>query len=184
MKIMGTRILKHLGGLISICLLLISCNTISNLKTATEYDEKAEFGVFEDYKFMTEVSISDTRDNHSTENKRTFENAIHQELSRKGLQETESPDLFVNFFVVDEQKSESITQTSYRDQQYGGMTHLDTYIKNYEQGTLIIDLVSVKTKQLVWRGIGTGVITGKQKDMEKTISEAVKAVLSEYPPKA
>ncbi|MEX0288519.1 MAG: DUF4136 domain-containing protein [Flavobacteriaceae bacterium] len=163
---------------------MVSCNSISNLKTTAEYDQNANFKSFQDYKFLMEASVSDTYDNHSTENKRAFENAIHKELKSKGLEETETPDLFVNFFVVDEHKSESVTQTSYRDQHYGGMTHLDTYIKDYEQGTIIVDLVDASSKKLVWRGVGTGIITGKQKDMEKTINEAVKAVLSQYPPKA
>lgn len=170
--------------ILPVLMVLVSCNAIGNLKTAAEFDKNANFKSFNDYKFMGELSYSDSYDNYSSENKRTFENAIHKELRAKGLQETETPDLFVNFFVVDEHKSESITQTSYREQQYGGMTHLDTYIKEYEQGTIIVDLVDAQSKKLVWRGIGTGVITGKQQDMEKTIGEAVKAVLAKYPPKA
>ena len=164
-------------------LLMTACNSIANLKTATEYDKSANFAEYGSYKFMNELSYSDTFDNYSGENKRTIENAIHKQLKRKGLEETEIADLHVNFFVIDTHESKSITNTSYRNQRYGGMTHLDTYIKEYEQGTLIVDFVDVKSKKLVWRGIGTGVITGKQKDMERTINEAVTAVVSQYPPK-
>ena len=165
-------------------LLVTGCNSIANLKTATEYDKSVNFADYGSYKFLNEGSYSDTFDNYSSENKRTIENAIHKRLKRKGLEETEIADLHVNFFVIDTHESKSITNTSYRNQKYGGMTHLDTYIKEYEQGTLIVDFVDVKSKKLVWRGVATGVITGKQKDMEKTINEAVNAVLSQYPPKA
>lgn len=181
---MKTKIFYLAAVIIPAVLLVTGCNSIANLKTTTEFDKNANFKSFDDYKFMAEVSYSDTFDNYSSENKRTFENAIHKALKSKGLEETETPDLFVNFFVVDEHKSESITETSYRPQQYGGMTHLDTYIKEYDQGTLVIDLIDSANKKLVWRGLATGVITGKQKDMEKTINEAVKAVMAKFPPKA
>ncbi len=165
-------------------LLATACNSIANLKTATEYDKSANFADYGSYKFLNELSYSDTFDNYSSENQRTIENAIHKQLKRRGLEETEAADLHVNFFVIDTHESKSITNTSYRNQRYGGMTHLDTYIKEYEQGTLIVDFVDVKSKKLVWRGIATGVITGKQSDMEETINEAVNAVVSQYPPKA
>ncbi|MGI9550756.1 MAG: DUF4136 domain-containing protein [Aurantibacter sp.] len=181
---MKKRIFNLATIVLPIFIVMVGCNSIRNLKTTAEFDKDANFKAFDDYKFMAELSYSDNYDNHSTENKRTFENAIHNELRAKGLQETETPDLFVNFFVVDENKSESITETSYRNQQYGGMVHLDTYIKEYEQGTIVVDLVDASSKKLVWRGIGTGIITGKQQDMAKTIGEAVRAVLAHYPPKA
>ena len=180
---MKTRILYLAGFMVLALSILAGCNSIKNLKTAVEYDREASFDSYSAYKFMNEISVSDTHDNYSTENKRNLENAIHAELKRKGLEETETPDLYINFFVLDSHESKSITRTSYRNQQYGGMTHLDTYIKEYEQGTLIIDIVDASTKNLVWRGLATGVITGEQKDMQKTIKEAVGAIVSEYPPK-
>ncbi|WP_343485549.1 DUF4136 domain-containing protein [Allomuricauda sp. d1] len=169
--------------ILPVFLVLASCNSIKNLKTAVEYDKQANFASYNSYKFDKELSYSDTHDNYSSENQRTFENAIHDQLRRKGLEETETPNLYVNFFVVDTQESKSITHTSYRSQRYGGMSHVDTYIKNYELGTLVIDLIDVSSKKLVWRGLANGVITGKQKDMQRTINEAVRAILSKYPPR-
>ncbi len=180
---MKTRNIYLIGILLPTLLILGSCNSIKNLKTAVEYDKQANFSTYESYKFDKELSYSDTHDNYSSQNQRTFENAIHDQLKKKGLEETETPNLHVNFFVVDTQESQSITHTSYRNQRYGGMAHVDTYIKEYELGTLVIDLVDVSANKLVWRGLANGIITGKQDDMEKTINEAVKAILSKYPPK-
>ena len=180
---MKTRNIYLIGIWLPTLLILGSCNSIKNLKTAVEYDKQANFNAYESYKFDKELSYSDIHDNYSSQNQRAFENAIHDQLKKKGLEETETPNLHVNFFVVDTQESQSITHTSYRNQRYGGMAHVDTYIKEYELGTLVIDLVDVSTNKLVWRGLANGIITGKQDDMEKTINEAVKAVLSKYPPK-
>lgn len=179
---MKTRIYYIMAILLPAVLFTTSCNSIKNLKTAVEYDKQANFGSYNSYKFDKELSYSDTHDNYSSQNQRAFENAIHDQLQKKGLEETETPNLHVNFFVVDTQESKSITHTSYRNQRYGGMAHVDTYIKEYELGTLVIDLIDVTNKKLVWRGLANGVITGKQKDMDKTIKEAVRAILSKYPP--
>ena len=180
---MKTRITYLVRVVLPAFLVMASCNSIKNLKTAVEYDQQANFNSYASYKFDKELSYSDTHDNYSSQNQRTFENAIHDQLQKKGLEETETPNLQVNFFVVDTQESKSITHTSYRNQRYGGMAHVDTYIKEYELGTLVIDLVDVSNKKLVWRGLANGVITGKQQDMDKTIKEAVRAILSKYPPK-
>ena len=67
-------------------LLVTACNSIANLKTATEYDKSVNFTDYVSYKFLNEVSYSDTFDNYSSENKRTIENAIHKQLKRKEVQ--------------------------------------------------------------------------------------------------
>lgn len=177
------KTLKQISTLILLALLINACSPIANLKTATEYDKSVDFKTYNSYKFAKEITYSDTFDNYSHENKRNIENAIHKQLKNKDLEEQELASLEVNFFVIDTHESESITKSSYRNQHYGGMRHLDTYIVEYEQGTLIIDLIDAKSKKLVWRGAATGVITGKQDDMERTIDYAVKKIFSEFPPK-
>ncbi len=174
---------KIVTNILLVGLMLISCKSITDLKTTTEFDENANFASYKSYKFFDGISLSDTKDNYSSENRRSIENAIHKQLKKKGMNETETPDLAVNFLVIDQHKSESMTHTSYQEQHYGGLTHLDTYIKDYEQGTLIIDLVDIQQNNLVWRGLGTGVITGNQEDSEDITQEAVKKILSKYPPK-
>ena len=163
--------------------MLTNCKSITDLKTTSEFDKETNFTSYESFKFFDHISLSDVKDNYSSMNQRNIENAIHKQLKKKGFEETETPDLAVNFLVIDEHKSESITRTSYQEQAYGGLTHLDTYIKDYEQGTLIIDLIDIEKNSLVWRGLGTGVITGNQEDNEDVINEAVKAILSSFPPK-
>lgn len=178
------KTLKQISTLILLALFINACSPIANLKTASEHDNSVDFEKYNSYKFANEITYSDTFDNYSHENKRTIENAIHKQLKSKDLQEQEIASLNVNFFVIDTHESESITKSSYRNQHYGGMRHLDSYIVEYEQGTLIIDLIDANSKKLIWRGAATGVITGKQEDMERTINYAVKEILSEYPPKS
>lgn len=173
--------LHHLKMMIPVLFLVISCGPIKNLKTEVKSNEQTNFNAYRSYKFADELTYSEVYDNYSTENHRSLENAIHTQLKRKGLKETETPDLLVNFFVIDTKETKAITRATHRSRKYGGLTHLDTYLQNYEQGTLVVDIVDADKNELVWRGAATGVITGRQKDMPATIRKATRAILSKYP---
>ena len=78
-----------------------------------------------------------------------------------------------------------VTDSGYR---YGpgpwwGGHGVDVY--QYEEGTLILDVVDAKSNELIWRGTATGVVnpdaTPEQK--EKQIREAVTKMLANFPPK-
>jgi hypothetical protein len=63
---------------------------------------------------------------------------------------------------------------------YGGYTD----VSYYEEGTLVLDLVDEKTKELAWRGTATGVVKDYEggEEMQKDIDAAVTQMLSHYPP--
>lgn len=176
--------LNILTMIIPVFFLTIGCGPVKNMKTNARSNPQANFQAYKSYKFVDELTYSEVNDNHSTENRRAIENAVHKHLKRKGLAEAERPDLLINFFVIDTEESKTITRTTQRSRKYGGLTHTDTYLRNYERGTLIVDLVDMRKNELVWSGMATGVISGKQKDMNRTIRKAVKATLSKYPPKS
>ena len=48
-------------------------------------------------------------------------------------------------------------------------------------GTLVVDLVNPKTKEMVWRGTATDQVSGDGKDQGK-VSEAVATIFKNFPP--
>ena len=58
------------------------------------------------------------------------------------------------------------------------MTYTD--VNQYHEGTLIIDLVDTRTKNLVFRGVGTAVVGGPESNAEK-IREGVTKMMAEFP---
>ena len=52
---MKTRNIYLIGILLPTLLILGSCNSIKNLKTAVEYDKQAKFSSYESYKFDKEI---------------------------------------------------------------------------------------------------------------------------------
>jgi hypothetical protein len=66
---------------------------------------------------------------------------------------------------------------------YGGGRQLDVY--QYQEGTLIIDVVDAGTKNLIWRGTGTKVIENTQltpEQMKARIDEIVHKIMASFPP--
>ncbi len=58
-------------------------------------------------------------------------------------------------------------------------------VYQYEEGTLIIDLIEGKKEHLIWRGIGKGVVDWRGSPQERTtlIDEAVHKIMAQFPPK-
>ncbi|MNF17893.1 hypothetical protein D3C80_2216700 [compost metagenome] len=58
----------------------------------------------------------------------------------------------------------------------------NTSVTTTTEGTLYIDLVDAKKKELIWQGEGIGVLTQNIKHKDERIQEFVKKILAKYPP--
>ena len=59
---------------------------------------------------------------------------------------------------------------------------IDVY--QYEEGTLVLDFVDGISKELIWRGVGTGEIDryASPEQQDKGINEAIYKILRNFPP--
>ena len=70
----------------------------------------------------------------------------------------------------------------YRRGYYGGWGGYDTHVQQYVEGTLNIDIVDARRKQLVWEGVAVGRVTDKQREQRQAaINAAVAEIFSKYP---
>jgi len=109
-----------------------------------------------------------------------IEKAVDRELAAKGYvkQPGEKPDFYVAYRASVEEKSEPKVQT------YTCGTRICSQgvdISHYRQGTLILDIIQGETKEVIWRGSTVRVTDPSQR--ETIINEAVKGILSQFPPK-
>lgn len=112
------------------------------------------------------------------------------QLERLGFVYAESePDLQVNFFlkVVEKQEVRSTGAGhgyyGYRGRYYGtwsGYPYVDTY--DYKEGTLSVDLVDAKKKQLVWQGVAEGEVQDESlKNPGPALDKVVTKIFSNFP---
>ena len=65
---------------------------------------------------------------------------------------------------------------------WGGFADATTYVENYTEGTLVVDLFDSASKKLIWRGSATDVLSGKPEKDEKKVDKAVAKMFDHFPP--
>jgi hypothetical protein len=161
-----------LAGLMVLAL-VTSCSSIS---VSTDYDRGADFDGYKTYAFFPQdenvaMSLVDKR----------IRNSVNTHMQEKGFQLDESdPDLLVAYQTGVKERA-TVSGTSYGT--WWGPGYRDVQVYQYEEGNLVLDLVDSVQKQLVWRGTASAVV-GDPSGQEAKIDEAVRKMLSKFPPKS
>jgi len=154
-------------------------NTFSNAAPTVDFSQYSTFGFFD--------SLATDRGSYESMETNFLKVAVAQQLDRRGLSYSDSPDLLVNFYIHTKEKITSRNVPTmggyyaFRDPFYdtwGGYGGYETRIDQYTEGTLNIDVVDAKAGKLVWEGS----IVGRVKDsvirnLEQSIDEAVAAIM-------
>jgi hypothetical protein len=189
----GTRPLSKSAGLATVAglLLLLAGCAETQRQVRSDYDRTANFNSYRTFDFFTEAGRSPTGGDYSTLIAQRIEAAIEREMAARGYVRAQNPDLLVNFRVTvkNVQKVSTVPTAgppaySYRYGAYSGWPtySYETWVRDYDEGTLLIDLVDASRQQLVWEGAGTGRVTQKKLDnIEATVNAAVAAIFERYP---
>jgi uncharacterized protein DUF4136 len=122
--------------------------------------------------------------------------AIDTELTAKGLTKaTADPDVVVVYHVAFDKEKDISTFSSGYGGGYGPYGYgwgggwaggtTTTQVRDITIGTLVIDMADAKKKEIAWRGMGVKEVNtqAKPEKRDKSISEAVKKIFKNYPPK-
>jgi len=114
-----------------------------------------------------------------------IQDAIATELAAKGYMEIidGASDFYVTYHARAQEKIEVQPMPGPLIRPAWGMGYVDVY--QYEEGTLIIDLIHAKKQHLIWRGIAKGAVDWRTShdQRSKLIDEAIHKVLAQFPPK-
>ena len=66
----------------------------------------------------------------------------------------------------------------------GGFGEATTTPETYTVGTLVVDLFDAKTKNLVWRGVSSGMLSDKSDKNIKSLNRGVQKLFQHFPPDA
>ena len=100
-------------------------------------------------------------------------------------------DIALSLFVVVDQKSSLSSYTNYYGgagyggRMYGGWGNgfaTTNYTESdYLNGTLVVDMLDQKSKELLWQGVAKGTISEKPEKREKRIPKAVAKLMKKFP---
>ncbi|MGV7107459.1 DUF4136 domain-containing protein [Flavobacterium sp. U410] len=155
---------------------LASC---SSVRVNADYDKKANFDSYKTYAYLKsgvdKAEISDL-------DKKRILYAIDDVMSSKGFSKSDQPDVLISIFTKERERVDVY-------QNYGFGWGWNPYwganystVSTTPEGTLFIDIIDARTKELVWQGEGTGYLTTNTEKKEERIKEFVSKILAQYPP--
>ena len=166
-------------------LLFFILSSCSSIKVNSDYDKNIDFTQFKTFAFykngIDKVEISDL-------DKKRILHSIDEAMTAKGFTKNETPDLLVNIFTKEREQVDVNRFNSgwgygwgygWNPYMWGG----NTSVSRYTEGTLYIDLIDAKKKELIWQGEGEGVLTKDTNKKDEKIKEFVVKILEQYPPK-
>lgn len=161
-----------------------------------DYDNSVDFSRFQRWAWLAQrqgKSSGDARIDSPLVQKR-IEAAVSRTLEAKGFEETEAQtaDFDVGYLVTVEKRiSSSGVSTSVGFGRYSGGSGFGisvggpgTQPREYEVGTLIIDIKDKKSGKLAWRGSSTSRLDQARtpEESEKVINQMVEEILANFPP--
>ena len=165
---------------VSLALSFINCSTLS---VNTDYDKSVSFSGLKTYAWMpapqklrddprVDWEVLDTR----------VKSAVEEVLSAKGFSKLTSgkPDFLVGYNVTLDKKAIATTlDSTYAATRPPGWASFD-----YEQGTLILNILEADTHKLMWQSRArdeVSFVANPEKKKER-VSKAVRLMLENFPP--
>lgn len=169
--------------------MLVAC---SSYDVVSDYDSAAPFASFKTYRWA--IDPANAQGNLLLQNQllgKRVKSAVDEELKAKGLTLVTSgdADVFVASHLTTKDKL-NVTDWGYGygagPYRYGyGYGGSSVSVTQYTEGTLVVDMVNGKNKELVWRGIASGAMASQlppPEEIDARIKEIIGAILAEYPP--
>jgi hypothetical protein len=157
-----------------------------------DYDKSADFSSYKTFAWMENASLTKNQTDYQISElmEKRVREAVNNELSKNGmtfLADASQADVLINYHAsVDTKIDVDTVNIGYSARwNYWGMgynTHTTT--REYDVGTLILDVIDRQSNQLVWRGAREGRLIKKQSPEQRTeaVNKAVASILSGFPP--
>ena len=107
-------------------------------------------------------------------------------MTVKGFSKNENPDILISIFTKEKERVDVYNNSGFGwglgwGGPFWGMNY--SRVTTTPEGTLFIDLIDAKTKELVWQGEGTGYLTKDSNKKDERTKVFVNKILEQYPPK-
>lgn len=165
----------------------------SSVSYKTDFDPEIDFSTYKTYMWYAGKMPDDDALSANPLVKKRVAAGIDKALQAKGYSiGTEDAFDFVVIIHAGNKEKMQITNYGYGGYGYGrygrgwggygGYGGTDVY--QYDETTLVIDVMDAKKKEMAWRGTATGIVkdTPDQEKQQKNIDNLVEKMLSKFPP--
>jgi Domain of unknown function (DUF4136) len=169
-----------LPSLVILCT-LVACSTTPSVSVKTDYDHAAVFGKYHTYALDTSsIGLSAT-------GSEALQSSLRSSLAERGLKESgKNSDIYIVATVFTQEKLSVMPSGGYTvyPSRYGsyrmGTVAMNTEVRQYTEGTLVIDFVDRKTHKIVFRGVGQAGVGSTERNAA-AIRAAVSKIVAAYP---
>jgi hypothetical protein len=182
-----------------VAVVLAAVPVVAGMKVTVQHDKEFNFEGLKTYAWRLDgpnpVRILENSLDKPEEVRKNLEPiilaAVDGELAKKGLTRLESgqPDFYLDYYLLVGPNTES----QYHGQFVGAVpawglpdfAMSTSALKVYEQGSLVIDIVSITQKHTVWRAKAAAEMDRRRTREERTavINEASRKMFAKFPPK-
>jgi hypothetical protein len=154
----------------------------------SDFDAAVDFSGFSTYAWPEDFDSSkegDDRGLSPLDAKRVAE-ALDRALAARGYRKVEAdPDFLVNFYFTQQERVDVYTNYDYWGYR-GRYVSSRTDVRQWTEGTLVVDLIAAASKELAWRGWTTGSVDRFERmdpeEKAERIDRAVQGILGQFPP--
>ena len=177
-----------------ICSVLMACATGPVIRT--DVDPNANFASYRTFSFVDPLATS--RAGYTSLLSERLKRATQAQMEWRGyVLDATNPDLLINFHANLSQRSEYVPPppapwgygygymgfpAGYYGYWGGYPMGMGPSVIQYTEGTLIVDLIDARRKQVVWEGVSTSVVDDMQSaSSEQGVQNVVSAIFAKYP---
>jgi hypothetical protein len=181
--------MRILSSFITVILVVGLSACASGPKIRVDGDPTVNLATYKTFGFFENLQTD--KSSYSTMITSRLKEATRREFRRRGYEESEQPQLLVNFNTNVENRTEVQSSPApsagfygYRGGMYGawGGYPQEVYTTNYQEGTLVMDLVDAQKKQLVWQAVAQARLTKKvMENPGATIDAVITEMFEKYP---
>jgi len=160
---------------------LVGCGP--TVRVHSSFDERASFTEYVTFAMLEPDRAVPTDPDIDPFFMQRLRRMVREEMLRRGFREADPQEAQLRVGVMAVVRGRIIVYPSSLAYGYRWAYPWGGYdVRQYDEGTVVIDFIDAKRRAVVWRGTGTRVVTSRTSDED--MREVVWEILNEYPPGA
>ena len=157
----------------------IGCSTMT---VRADHDSQIDFGAYSSFALFERQGKQNRRPQMSPLVDRRIASSMAGDLKSKGFRPATArdADILVTFYTAVRERV-VINRAGWYGWGRRGWRGGATWVNSFPEGTLVIDIIDRRKRELVWRGVGQGAFSSTNPSDEK-VAKRVSKILQSFPP--